>query len=781
MDTLTPHDLDAERQVLGACLMDKEAAETAMQILNPDDFYLSGHGEIFEAIVHSLAKNNATDMLCVTDYLRGKGCLEKIGGAVYVAGLSGQVASTAFVEQHAKIVENKSVARKVLSAVERVKAKAYSGEMSSPAELTAYAEAELSGIQIKTSHGGLEHVGQGLTGVIKDIENRKDSKSISGIPTGYPLLTAWLAGYQKGDLIIIAGRPSMGKAQPLDSKIRTLTGWKYMRDIDVGDELVSIDGRPSMVTGIYPQGSQQVYKVLFSDGRSTRCSGEHLWSVKSSRWYGYRVISTEELMKMLGQSRYQRRISVPLVSGDFGEDKNLPIDPWLLGVLIGNGNLTNGSPIVSTQDAQTLFAIQEVIGNEMMLSYIGGYDYRIRSVDGKCNDIMRSLRDFGLAGCVSDEKFIPSAYMKASKLSRIKILQGLLDTDGWVESFGSVRFSTSSEQLAKNVQELVRSLGGLCTVATKEPYYTYKGERRKGKTHYICNIRMENQELAFTLIRKKRRCTKTPNTALTIVSIVPDGIEPVQCIKVSHDSQLYVTDDYIVTHNTTFALQEAKDAAVKYGVKVAFFSLEMSRRQLIEKLLINQGMVSAQNVRTGMLNAYEWQKITQASVKLLDSGVYIDDSSKLTTIDIAQRCRRMQSKVGLDMVVIDYLGLVKPAKRSEKRYLEIGEITKDLKILAKELDIPVILLSQLSRDCESRQEKRPQLSDLRESGEIEQDADVVMFIYRDSMYNKQASENSAEIILAKQRNGPTGKFELVFIKEYTKFALLDKNHKEVKK
>lgn len=212
MDTLTtPQDLDAERQVLGSCLKDREAAEKAQEILSPADFYLSGHGEIFEAINHLLNKKTTPDLISVTDYLRNKGRLETIGGTVYIASLTGTVASTAFVEQHARIIESKSIARKILSAAEKIKARAYCGEYESPTELLTYAEAELSGIEIKTARGGLEHVGQDLAPVMLDIENRARRKTVTGIPTGYPELTTWLAGYQRGDLILLAGRPGMGK------------------------------------------------------------------------------------------------------------------------------------------------------------------------------------------------------------------------------------------------------------------------------------------------------------------------------------------------------------------------------------------------------------------------------------------------------------------------------------------------------------------------------------------------------------------------------------------
>ena len=228
---------------------------------------------------------------------------------------------------------------------------------------------------------------------------------------------------------------------------------------------------------------------------------------------------------------------------------------------------------------------------------------------------------------------------------------------------------------------------------------------------------------------------------------------------------------------TSYAIQEGAYAAVKHGKKVAIFSLEMSKSQLVEKLLSNLGRVNGQGIRIGHLDDQEWGNLTNAAKKLYTSGLYIDDDPRVTVVDIKTRCRRMKQDVGLDMVIIDYLQLIKPHKRMDSVNREVGQITWELKAMAKEFGVPILLLSQLSRDCEKRpgKEKKPILSDLRDSGSIEQDADLVAFLYRDEYYNNDTEKKGiTELIIAKQREGPTGTIELAFLKQFTKFEALER-------
>lgn len=222
---------------------------------------------------------------------------------------------------------------------------------------------------------------------------------------------------------------------------------------------------------------------------------------------------------------------------------------------------------------------------------------------------------------------------------------------------------------------------------------------------------------------------------------------------------------------TAFTLNIASYVGT-HGGKVAFFSLEMSKEQLMQRMLCAEGGIDATKLRTGQLDTQEWNKLVHVADTLSRAPIYIDDTAGITVMELRSKARRLKAEHGLDLIIIDYLQLMqgRPSKNGDNRQQEISEISRSLKALARELDVPVIALSQLSRSVESRQIKKPMLSDLRESGSLEQDADIVMFLYREDYYDKDTeNKNITDIIVAKHRNGPVDTISLFFQKEYTKF------------
>lgn len=231
---------------------------------------------------------------------------------------------------------------------------------------------------------------------------------------------------------------------------------------------------------------------------------------------------------------------------------------------------------------------------------------------------------------------------------------------------------------------------------------------------------------------------------------------------------------------TAFALNIAQNVAVRAQETVAIFSLEMSAAQLVQRMICAESNVDAGRMRTGFLEGDDWEKLSMAIGSLSEAQVYIDDTPGITVAELRAKCRRLKKEKGLGMILIDYLQLIQGrGKAGENRQQEVSEISRTLKQIARELEVPVIALSQLSRGVEQRQDKRPMMSDLRESGSIEQDADIVAFLYRDDYYNHDTEKkNIIEIIIAKQRNGPVGTVELVFLKNFNKFVSLDRAHGE---
>ncbi|MEX8496531.1 DnaB-like helicase C-terminal domain-containing protein [Leptothrix ochracea] len=494
-------------------------------------------------------------------------------------------------------------------------------------------------------------------------------------------------------------------------------------------------------------------------------------------------------MQLLQCQRHQGRLWIDRASGDFGHHEPLPVDPWVLGALLGDGCLTGtGSVRFSTAAPQLLAELEARVGDGMAVTHADRYDYRIVREDRghvlgvrgtQANPLRTALETLQISGLASDEKFVPKLYLHAHKAARLDVLRGLLDTDGWVESWGSVRFSTASRQLAADVTELVRSLGGWCSTSVKQPHYRdVAGMRLAGLPAYVCHISHPEPRSLFLLSEKQARAPEIweRQKRLTITSIEPTRRTACQCIAVSHPDRLYITDQDVVTHNTAFALNIGEHVAVKEQLPVVVFSMEMGASQLALRVVGSLGRIDQQHLRTGALRDDEWGRLSEAVDQLRNASIFIDETPALNPAELRARARRQARQCGkLGLIIVDYLQLMSGTNSSngENRATEISEISRGLKALAKELQCPVMALSQLNRSVETRTDKRPMMSDLRESGAIEQDADVIMFIYRDDYYNKESKEPGvAEIIIGKQRNGPVGTVKLAFMKPLTKFENL---------
>ncbi|WP_136604639.1 replicative DNA helicase [Paenibacillus dokdonensis] len=266
------------------------------------------------------------------------------------------------------------------------------------------------------------------------------------------------------------------------------------------------------------------------------------------------------------------------------------------------------------------------------------------------------------------------------------------------------------------------------------------------------------------------------------VSGIPTGYKDLDSIFGGlQNSDLIIVAARPSVGKTAFALNIAQNVAVSISEPVAVFSLEMSAAQLVTRMVSAEGNLEASKLRMGDMGTEDWTKMADAAGILGETNIQIDDSPGITVHDIRAKCRRLKQQEGLGLIVIDYLQLIAGSSKrgSENRQQEVSEISRTLKTLARELDVPVIALSQLSRGVEQRQDKRPMMSDLRESGSIEQDADIVAFLYRDDYYDQETDKkNIIEIIIAKQRNGPVGTVELVFLKQFNKFVNYERNRGE---
>lgn len=258
-----------------------------------------------------------------------------------------------------------------------------------------------------------------------------------------------------------------------------------------------------------------------------------------------------------------------------------------------------------------------------------------------------------------------------------------------------------------------------------------------------------------------------------VTGIPTDFVELDDLTSGLHPSDLIVIAARPSMGKTSLALGIASNVALQHKIPVAIFSLEMSRQQLAQRLMCAEARVDAQRLRTGNLKEEDWPKLSNAVGRLAEAPIFIDDTANITIMEVRAKARRLMAKEPLGLIIVDYLQLMQGGGRSENRQQEISEISRALKILGRELNVPVVAISQLSRAVEQRQDKRPLLSDLRESGAIEQDADLVVFIYRDEYYHRDSDDKGvAEIIIGKHRNGPTGVVKLAFLEHYAKFVPL---------
>jgi len=358
----------------------------------------------------------------------------------------------------------------------------------------------------------------------------------------------------ENEITIVVGHAGTGKAQPLDSTIYTVNGPKLMGDINIGEYICTPDGSCSMVIGIYPQGIQPVYKITFSDGSNVESTLDHLWCVenRSSANKNYTLTLSEIIDK---QSSQQSDIFGIMTSKpSFFLTQELELDPYLLGVLIGDGCLTDKKVSFTSIDSEIINKVTNIIQFYESRLTKNKTNYNIiKSNNGTGKSkIFYLIEKLGLSNKKSYEKFIPKHYLYNSIENRISLLQGLMDTDGSITTGGTIEYTTTSKQLSLDIKELIESLGGICRIVERQTSFTYLGKKKLGRISYRIYIKFDNEIIPFQLSRKKDRLhikEKYFNKRM-IRKIEYVGDKNCQCIKILNSNGLYLTNNYITTHNT---------------------------------------------------------------------------------------------------------------------------------------------------------------------------------------------------------------------------------------
>ncbi|MDP2652968.1 MAG: replicative DNA helicase [Candidatus Omnitrophota bacterium] len=367
------------------------------------------------------------------------------------------------------------------------------------------------------------------------------------------------------------------------------------------------------------------------------------------------------------------------------------------------------------------------------------------------------LRDDGHLGEVGGETYLTSIIDMVPTAANVEHYANIVKEKGILR-----RLIHNSTEIVNSCYEPRQDIHGTLDTAERLIFEIADLKHRQPSIH-IKELVKKTIETIDTLYQRKEYITGLPTT-FTEFNRMTSGLQP---------SDLIIVAGRPSMGKSAFAASIAEYIGIEKKIPVAFFSLEMSKEQLVQRMLCSQARVDAHKVRSGFLSPSDWPKLTAAAGKLSNSAIFIDDTPAISAMELRAKARRLKSRHDIQLIVLDYLQLMRGSTKTDSRQQEISEISRSTKALARELHIPIIALSQLSRAVESREGNRPQLSDLRESGAIEQDADLVILMVREEYYRPtEENKGIAEIIIAKQRNGPVGTIKLTFIKEYMRFENL---------
>ena len=701
-----PHDLAAEQCVLGGMLMSKDAISDVLEVIHPGDHYRPAHQLVHEVILDLYSRGEPADAVTVANELTKRGEIARVGGAPYLHTLIASVPTAANAGYYARIVRERAILRRLVEAGTRIVQLGYSGDGDAD-DIVDRAEAEVYGVtarRVSEDYLALAEIMPGALDEIEAIGSR--GGALTGVPTGFADLDSLTNGLHPGQMIVIAARPALGKAVALETPLPTPSGWTTMGEVQTGDWLLGADGKPTrVVAATEVMHGRPCFEVVFSTGEVIVADGQHQWltwaRLAGSQRAGGQgdgpgtvssngtaaVLTTEQIAATLDRRAGNggRSHAVPTCGSFDLPDADLPILPYALGVWLGGPYTAAAGLTIADPEIAMRVAAANFTAIPALLS--GG-----------------------------EGKRIPVAYLRGSEAQRRALLAGILDIGGTVAGNGAINLAVTSRELACDVRELVLSLGYRCSMPIRKA-------PRGAATAPRYLVRFLTDDQVFLLSRKQRlhkeRARHDPRMARWryIVDVRPVPSRPVRCVQVDSPDQLYLAGEGMIpTHNSTLALDLARAASVKAGLTAVIFSLEMSRNEITMRLLSAEARVPLHSMRTGQMSEDDWTRLARRMSEVVDAPLFIDDSPNMSMMEIRAKCRRLKQRHDLRLVIIDYLQLMSSPKRVENRQQEVSDMSRSLKLLAKELNVPVVAVAQLNRGPEQRTDKRPLLADLRESG-----------------------------------------------------------------
>jgi replicative DNA helicase len=844
-----PNDLDAETSVLGSILLDPLSVAKVLQFLHPEDFYRENNGQIYRAALDLFAAGEPIDNVTLASQLQTMGLLDRIGGRAHLASMQGAVPTAANIEYYGRIVKEKAYKRRLISAGSNIAGFGYDDSVEAEDAINQ-AQSLVFGVADDRDQRELSRLYDLLGPAMERISLQMESgQGIVGIPTGFHDLDRMTGGFKDSDLIIVAGRPSMGKCVRADSLIDDpSTGERLTIEQAIRDRMPEVFGfgsdgaiQPKKISEWVDSGIKPCFKVTTRSGRSVEVTGHHPFLTV----HGWQPLHD----LVVGD-----RIGVPRSVRCFGDEKSWSLGQVrLLAYFIAEGSLTSSTPGFTNTDPGILEDFHQQIAELFPTLHVRRHSisYFPAGPRSQANPLTSWLRELGLMGKLADAKRFPACVWRWNRERLADFIKVLMSCDGTVyamSGYPRIEFAVASEGLAQDMHHALVRFGIVAKLWKKkdrcwrveitEPMsvdlyqreigwigekagrFATNGKYRRGNLGLLPkaiwrNIRGAAEMRGLTLsavatragergagergfnlhtsrgisqgrlanyadVLRDRTLAQLASSDIywdEITSIQPTGEHQVYdlCVPETHN---FVAQDILV-HNTSLALNIALHSALEADKSVAIFSLEMSKEQLTERLLTEQAQIDAQRMHRGQLTEAEFDRVSNALGPLGEAKIYIDDTPVMDELSLQLKARQAKMRHGIDMILIDYLQLMHGRSRGDdNRVQEVSSISRALKGLARELRIPVIAISQLSRAPEQRPDKRPILSDLRESGSIEQDSDVVMFLFRPDYYKSDERPGIAELHVAKHRNGPTGMIELKFRREHTRFYNLETRRPE---
>lgn len=642
-----------------------------------------------------------------------------------------------FIEQVREENSTRVLRKGLNDVIAKLKAGDTKGAIEQLSSASVAAEASYLG------HGADGDIFRDYDDIKKEVLRRKRQQKktgYAGIPTGFPTLDELTSGIQPGWFVVVTARTGVGKALPDKTGVLTPSGYIPIGKLQTGDKVFGSNGRTTNVIGVYPQGSKRVYEVVFSDDSIVEACEDHLWTVQAAG-KSWKVQTTKQIMEWTPTA--PQRYAVPTLEAPVEFQSRgrraLSYDPYKLGLILGDAHIReNGSVTFSSPDQELV----EAFGSSA--AHYGRYDYGI----SKLAPVMRRL---GLAGKRSHEKFVPQEYLYASPQKRHAILQGLLDTDGNARKpAGGVEYSTTSEQLATDVQFLCESLGGHARIVKRQTYFTYNGVKKSGKPSYRLSVVLPPQFPPFRLARKladyKPRTKYQPKRTIKEVRAT-DRFEEMTCIAVDAADSLFVTEHCIVTHNTRSLVRMACAAAFS-GYNVQYDALEQTRPEIAMQVHafasseFGKGVFKSLDLAQG--NGYDtrsYLKFLQDMKSTVQGRMHVADNTRgsITHPTMAAQVERNRA----DVLYLDHLTLVDGVEDHQSA----ANLSSSLKKMATKYRIPVITAAQINRGGIGK--KIQDTGDIGVSDKIGQDADLVINV-------QKFSKNVVLMRIIKFRHGPSG-------------------------